>query len=101
MQIQLATEEIFVNIASYAYAPAKGQATVRVEVSDDPLEVILTFIDNGVPFNPLLKENPDIEANAEERDIGGLGIFMTKNLMDDICYEFKDGKNMLTIVKRF
>ena len=99
MQIQLATEEIFVNIASYAYAPAKGKATVRVEVADDPLEVILTFIDNGVPFNPLLKENPDIDAKAEERDIGGLGIFMTKNLMDDICYEFKDGKNILRLKK--
>ncbi len=99
MQIQIAAEEIFVNIASYAYAPAKGKATVCVEVSNNPLVITLTFIDNGFPFNPILRENPDISATAADRDIGGLGIFMTKKFMDDIYYEFKDGKNILRLKK--
>ena len=99
MQMELAVEEIFVNIANYAYNPGKGNATVRVEVSGDPVTVTITFIDRGVPYDPLKKEDPDITLPAEERKIGGLGIFLTKKIMDDISYEYKDGQNILTLKK--
>ncbi len=99
MQIELAVEEIFVNIANYAYAPEKGRATVRVEVMDDPVTVTITFIDRGVPYDPLAKEDPDVTLSAQERKIGGLGIFMTKKAMDDVSYEYKDGQNILTLIK--
>ena len=99
MQMEIAVEEIFVNIAHYAYAPEKGHATVRVEVSGDPVTVSITFIDRGTPYDPLAKEDPDVTLSAEERSIGGLGIFMTKKIMDDISYEYKDGQNILTLKK--
>ena len=99
MQLDLAVEEIFVNIANYAYAPGKGNATVRVEVSGDPVTVSITFIDRGMPYDPLKKDDPDITLSASERGIGGLGIFMTKRIMDDIVYEYKDGQNILTLKK--
>jgi len=100
MQIDLAVEEIFVNIANYAYAPEIGRATVRVAVSDDPLTVTITFIDRGVPYDPLKKDDPDLTLSAEDREIGGLGIFMTKKMMDDVIYEYRDGQNVLTLKKR-
>ena len=99
MQISVAVEEIFVNIASYAYAPDKGSATVCVEVSGDPVTVTITFVDRGVPYDPLAKEDPDVTLSADERGIGGLGIFMTKKIMDDVAYEYRDGKNILTLKK--
>ena len=99
MQMELAVEEIFVNIANYAYAPEKGKATVRVEVSGDPVTVAITFTDRGIPYDPLKKEDPDVTLSAEERGIGGLGIFMTKKIMDDVCYEYRDGQNILTLKK--
>lgn len=101
MQIELAVEEIYVNIANYAYSPEVGRAKVRVEVSDDPLRVTITFIDHGTPYDPLAKEDPDVTLSAEERQIGGLGIFLTKQTMDDVEYEYKDGQNILTIKKKF
>ena len=99
MQIQVAVEEIFMNIANYAYQPETGKATVRVEVSDNPVVVTITFVDHGVPYDPLAKADPNVAASAEDRPIGGLGIFMTKKLMDDVAYEYKDGKNILTLKK--
>ena len=99
MQIGVAVEEIFVNIAHYAYAPDKGKATVRVEVSEDPVAVTITFVDHGIPYDPLAKEDPDVELAAEDRPVGGLGIFMTKQLMDDVSYEYRDGQNILTLIK--
>lgn len=99
MQIDLAVEEIFVNIAKYAYRPDKGRAIVRVEVSDEPIQVRITFIDHGKPYDPLAKDDPDISLSAEDRPIGGLGIFMAKQSMDDIRYEYKDGSNILTLIK--
>lgn len=101
MQISVAVEEIFVNIASYAYAPDKGKAKVRVEVTGDPVTVTITFVDHGVPYDPLAKEDPDVTLSADERKIGGLGIFMTKQIMDDVAYEYKDGQNILTLKKKF
>ena len=100
IQIDGAIDELFGNIAHYAYDPEVGDATVRVEVTDEPLAVVITFIDKGVPYDPLAKADPNTTLSAEEREIGGLGIFMVKKTMDDITYEYKDGQNILRIKKR-
>ena len=84
MQIDIAIDELFGNIAHYAYNPEVGSATVRVEVIDDPLSVVITFIDGGVPYDPLAAADPDTTLSAEDRAIGGLGIFMVKKSMDEI-----------------
>ena len=94
------SSELFSNIAQYAYAPGTGPATVRVETEEDPRAVILTFIDRGIPYNPLAAEDPDITAPAEERSIGGLGVFLVKKTMDDVRYEYREGRNILRILKR-
>lgn len=99
MQIELAVEEIFVNIANYAYESGSGPATVRVEAAPDGSSVSITFIDQGTPYDPLAKADPDVTLSSEERDIGGLGIFLVKKNMDDIKYEYSNGSNILTIVK--
>ena len=99
MQIDIAIDELFGNISHYAYNPDVGEATVRVEVIEDPLAVVITFIDKGVPYDPLAKADPDTTLSAEERAIGGLGIFMVKKTMDEITYEYKDGQNILAIKK--
>ena len=99
MQIDIAIDELFSNIAHYSYNPEVGQATVRVEVLENPLAVTITFIDNGIPYDPLAKEDPDLTLSAEERQIGGLGIYMVKKSMDEITYEYKDGQNILSIKK--
>ena len=102
MQIILAVEEAFVNVADYAYAPGTGTCQIQVETSrldDAQGNVIITFMDFGKAFNPLLKENPDITLAAEDRQIGGLGIYMVKEIMDSVVYEYKDAQNHLTLVK--
>ena len=100
MQIDIAIDEIFSNIARYAYQPEIGKATVRVELEEKPPSAIITFIDSGVPYNPITAKEPDVSLSAEDRDIGGLGILMVKKSMDSIAYEYKDGKNILTIEKK-
>ena len=99
MQIDIAIDELFGNIAQYAYNPDVGEATVRVEVAEDPLSVIITFIDGGMPYDPLTAADPDITLAAEERSLGGLGIFMVKKSMDEIAYRYENGRNILTIRK--
>ena len=99
MEIAVAAEEVFVNIASYAYAPGTGAVTVRIEISDDPAAATITFSDSGIPFDPLKKVDPDVTLPAEEREIGGLGIFMTRKIMDDVTYTYRDGQNILTLKK--
>ena len=99
MTIDVAVEELFVNISSYAYDPKIGTAVVQVSVHNEPLSVEITFIDNGKPYDPLAKPDPDVTLDAEHRQIGGLGIFMVKKSMDDVQYEYKDGRNILTIKK--
>ena len=99
--IDVAVEELFVNIANYAYSEGTGIAVVQVTVHEDPLSVEITFIDNGTPYDPLAKADPDTTLSAKERKKGGLGIFMVKNTMDNVSYEYKDGKNILTIKKNF
>ncbi len=98
-QVDVAIDELFGNIANYAYNPDIGTVTVRVEVTENPLAVVITFIDNGIPYDPLAKDDPDITLSVEERQIGGLGIYMVKKSMDDVSYEYKDGKNILRIKK--
>ena len=99
MQIDIAIDELFGNIAHYAYTPEVGEATVRVDVIEDSLAVAITFMDHGVPYDPLAKDDPDVTLGVEERAIGGLGIYMVKKSMDEIAYEYKDGQNILKIKK--
>lgn len=99
MQLDVAVEELFVNIAHYAYKPETGIATVRVEIIEEPLSIVITFIDSGKPYDPLAREDPDVTLSAEERQIGGLGIYLVKKTMDDVIYKYEDGKNILTIKK--
>ncbi len=100
-QIDIAIDELFGNIVRYAYHPEIGPATVQVEVTEEPLAVVITFIDQGKPYDPLAKEDPDVTLSAEEREIGGLGIYIVKQSMSEITYEYKDGRNILKIRKDF
>lgn len=99
VQVDIAIDELFGNIAHYAYNPDVGLATVRVEIEENATELSITFIDEGVPYNPLSNKAPDITLSAEERDIGGLGIYMVKKSMDDVSYEYVDGRNILKVKK--
>ncbi len=101
MSLMIAVEELFVNIASYAYAPDTGEATVRFLPIDDAKGIEITFIDSGMQYNPLEKDDPDITLPVEERPIGGLGIYMVKKSMDDVRYEYKNDQNVLKITKLF
>ena len=98
MQIELSLEEMFVNIAHYAYPDGDGWAEVHVRVTDKGAEI--TLVDGGIPYNPLDKEDPDVTLSVEEREVGGLGIFLVKKTMDDMTYVRRDGRNELTIRKR-
>jgi len=98
MQIDVAVEELFVNIAHYAYAPGEGDALLAVTAADGAVEI--EFRDSGVPYDPLAKADPDVSLSAEERQIGGLGIFMVKKTMDDMVYRYENGQNVLKIRKR-
>ena len=101
IQVDVAVDEIFSNIANYAYRPDTGPVTVQVGVEEDPLSVIITFIDHGVPFDPLSREQSDpTDVPKTERTIGGLGLYMVKKIMDDISYSYEDGRNVLTIRKK-
>ena len=99
LQIELAIEEIFINIASYAYHPVEGEAEIRCEVLQDPLRVVIQFLDGGKPYDPLAKEDADTSVEALEERVGGLGILLVKKTMDDVKYAYEGGKNILTIEK--
>ena len=99
LQTDMAVEEIFVNIACYAYGSDTGTVTIFVEYIDFPPSVSITFTDCGIPYNPLKKPDPDTTLSAEKRKIGGLGIFIVKKIMDEVFYEYHDNKNCLTIRK--
>ncbi len=100
-QINVAADEILSNIASYAYADGTGDMTVRFEVLESPRTAVITFLDSGMPFDPLEIQDPDVTLPAEERSIGGLGIFLVKKTMDNMFYEYREGKNILRIEKQF
>ncbi|MCL2627694.1 MAG: ATP-binding protein [Oscillospiraceae bacterium] len=96
-EILIAVEEIFVNIASYAYKPAQdGYVELFVEIGE---KAVIRFEDTGLPFNPLDGDEPDLNTSIMEREIGGLGIHFVKNMMDEVEYVYADGKNILTITK--
>ena len=100
-QIDIAIDELFSNIAYYAYGENKGEATVVVDLDAEKREVSITFIDSGTPYNPLEKKDPDISVALEDREIGGLGIFMVKQCVDEMAYNYTNGRNILTVKKFF
>ena len=99
-QLDIAVDELFTNIASYAYGEGTGEAVIEVEFPDGFAEI--TFRDWGTPYNPLERPDPDVTLPAEERQIGGLGIYMVKKSMDAVSYryEYEDGQNVLTIRRK-
>lgn len=100
-QINICFEEIYVNIANYAYINGDGDGMVRIllEITEKPYKVFMKFRDTGIPYNPLEREDPDITLSAEERQIGGLGVFFVKNMMDEVLYEYENGENVLSFMK--
>ena len=101
MQMELVIEEVFVNVSSYAYRPDVGDVTVCVDFDENPVAVEITFIDGGKHYNPLEKDDPDTTLGIDEREIGGLGIFLVKKNVDETHYEYVDGKNILRVKKFF
>lgn len=101
MTTSIAVEEIYINIASYAYSPEVGKVTICCFVNKAAAQpcVVIRFVDSGVPYNPLEKQDTDTTLSVEEREIGGLGILMVKKSMDEITYEYKEEKNILTMEK--
>lgn len=95
--IDVAIDELFGNIVHYAYGTDTGKVTVRFETDDAPPAVMITFIDSGIPFNPLEITEPDTTLPAQEREIGGLGIFLVKQTMDQVAYSYANGQNILMI----
>ena len=98
-KFNLVVEEIFVNIVSYAYEDKNANNTVTISIKDNDDKTIITFIDSGKHFNPLIKDDPDISLSADERPVGGLGIYLVKKMMDNVEYIYKDNKNILVIEK--
>ncbi len=101
IQIDIAVEEMFVNVAHYAYGKDGGDVIVMAGPDEDNRGIMITLVDNGMEYNPLAKPDPDITLSVEERQIGGLGIFMVKKSMDKVSYEYRDGYNRFTMVKFF
>ena len=98
--ICVAIEEIFVNVARYAYGGGEGDATLGIDFDPENRTVTFKMSDKGVPFDPLKKPDPDITLSAEDRAIGGLGIFITKKTMDTVSYAYENGENILTMIKK-
>ena len=98
-QINLALEEILVNVAKYAYSPNTGIIDISYEISDNPKQLKVIIKDKGKEFNPLEKEEPDLAASVQDRKIGGLGIYIAKNIVDDIKYQRINNENVLEFVK--
>ena len=101
MLISVSVEEIFVNILKYAYKNKGACVDITIAVNETERRIAITFEDSGIPFNPLNKKDPDTTAPASQRKIGGLGIFITKKVMDQIEYAHQDGKNILTLYKNY
>jgi sigma-B regulation protein RsbU (phosphoserine phosphatase) len=98
--ICVAIEEVFVNVAHYAYGNAQGDVKFSITFDDATRNITFRMADKGVAFDPLKKPEPDITLSAEEREIGGLGIFITKKTMDEVTYAYENGENILTMVKK-
>lgn len=100
MQIDVAADELFSNVAGYAYAGGPGKLTVRFAFEETNRMAVIRFIDSGVPFDPLQNDDPDVTAKAEDRKIGGLGIFLVKKLMDEVEYRRENDCNIVTVRKK-
>ena len=98
--ICVAIEEVFVNVARYAYKDGEGDVTLGIGFNKESREMTFCMRDQGVPFDPLKKPDPDITLSAEDREIGGLGIFITKKTMDTVEYAYENGENVLTMIKK-
>ena len=96
----VAIEEMFINIARYAYGDGDGDMCLGIGFEEESRKVTFRMTDKGVPFDPLKKEDPDITLSAEEREIGGLGIFIVKKTMDTVAYTYENGENILTMTKK-
>ena len=96
----VAIEEVFVNVAHYAYGGGEGDMTLGISFDEESREITFRMADKGTPFDPLQKPDPDITLSAEEREIGGLGIFITKKTMDTVTYAHENGENILTMIKK-
>ena len=96
----VAIEEVFVNVAHYAYEGGEGEMTLQIGFDEDSRAITFRMTDKGIPFDPLKKPDPDITLSAEDRDIGGLGIFITKKTMDTVTYAYENGENILTMIKK-
>ena len=99
-ELSIAIDELFGNIAQYAYEAGTGPVSVRFDLEQETRTVVFTFQDGGTPFDPLAMDEPDTTLKARERKIGGLGIFLVKKMMDEVRYAYRDGKNVLTIRKK-
>ena len=97
-EIDIAVEEIFVNISDYAYGGGIGPVRIQIEIDEG---VTVTFIDEGVEFDPLKREDPDITLPEKDRPVGGLGIYLVKKSMDEMTYLYDEGRNILTIKKKW
>ena len=100
MQIDIAIDEIVANVSFYAYTPGTGNVEVGLDYHPQDETVVITFTDSGIAFNPLEKDEPDTGLSAEEREIGGLGIFLVRKTMDGMEYRRENGQNILTIRKK-
>ncbi|MCH4166868.1 MAG: ATP-binding protein [Megasphaera sp.] len=101
LQIDLAVEEIFVNIATYAYPQKRGQVCIRCKIGEDDRSITIVITDQGIPFNPLQHPNLDTTLPVTERSIGGLGIFLTKQMMDNVDYQWCNNENRISLYKHF
>lgn len=96
-KIEVSLEELFVNIAHYAYPDRNGWVDIHAAVKNHAVTVVMR--DGGIPYNPLSRKDPDITLSAEERRIGGLGVFLVKKYMDEVYYAYKNGCNQMTMKK--
>ena len=97
--LTVAVEEMFINIAHYAYPGSDGDMKLLIDAK--PGEIFIRFTDSGIPFDPTAKPDPDVTLSVEERKIGGLGIYMAKRAVDSMKYEYKNGQNILSLVKKY
>ena len=98
-QIRMAVEEIFVNISEYGYDNSAGPVTISAGTDGKSSAVLVKIADSGLPFDPLENKSPDLTVPIAQRRKGGLGIFMVRRVMDEVSYEYKDGQNILTMIK--
>ncbi|MBP5771263.1 MAG: ATP-binding protein [Bacteroidaceae bacterium] len=98
-RLHLALEEAVANVINYAY-PEGTRGEIHLRVSSDAGKLVFVITDQGIPFDPTSVDEPDITADADQRTIGGLGVFLMRQYMDKLQYENRDGLNILTLTKK-